>query len=263
MEFDVSSIVDLVRRMPVFVLVVFRMGGIFVAAPILSHKSFPPSIKMAFSFFLALLIFPTVHFSPEDLPPDIMSFGFVAVREVAVGAIIGFFAAVFFMVFSLAGSVVGRQIGLEMAATMAGGNETGGSLLAFIYYSIATMIFLAINGHHWIIKTLAFSYKAVPLTGFRFIPKLTDKMTDSLAIYFAQGIKMSAPFIIIGLIVLVIVGVVLKVTQQTNMFVLELPLKSLVGFSLLIMSAPYIIYSMSGLIDSLQGELMNLLRLMH
>lgn len=263
MEFRLDSIESVITRMPLFVLVVFRMSGIFFAAPFFSHTAIPVSIKIAFAFFLSLIVFHTVQTDPAELPDNLISFGFLAFKEVAVGAVIGFFGALIFLVFSLAGSTAGRQIGLEMASTLSPGSELGDSLFGFIYYLTALVVFLALNGHHWFIKTLAFSYKVVPLGGFSFMPKLADKMVDSFSIYFSMGIKMAAPFIIIGFLTLIIVGIVLKVTQQTNLFVLELPMKSLVGFTLFFLSAPFIIFFMRNIFGSLQNELVGLLKFLH
>ena len=262
MEFTVDGINNLITKMPLFVLVLFRMGGLFFTAPVFSHSSVPLKMKVSLSLFLALIIFPTVHFTSFKLPDNIISFGLIVGREIAVGAIIGFLASMTFLVFSLAGMIAGRQVAMEMASTLSPNTETGGSVSGLLYYLVGATVFLAINGHHWLIKTLAFSYKVIPLAGFQFVPKITDKMIESFSIYFALGVRMAAPFIIVALIALVIVGVVLKVTEQTNLFVLELPLKSLVGFFLFVVSAPYIINFMISVLEPLENELTNLLKYM-
>ncbi len=260
MEFDMSDINGLITKMPVFVLVLFRMSGIFFTAPVFSHKAFPIRIKASFAFFLALIVFHSVDITNAELTDNMISFGLMSLKEVAVGAIIGFSIGLLFMMFSLAGTMVGRQIGLEMASTLSPGSATGGSLIGFVYYFSATMIFFATNAHHWVIKTLAYSYKVVPLAGFRFNASLTEKMINSLSLYFAHGVKMAAPFIIVGFLSLVVIGIVLKITQQTNLFILELPMKALVGFALLIVTAPFIIFTMRNMMDSLQVEVVNILR---
>ena len=73
---------------------------------------------------------------------------------------------------------------------------------------------------------------------------------------------MAAPFIIIALISLIIVGVVLKVTEQQNLFVLELPMKSLVGFIMFVVSAPFVVNFMLTVFEQMQGEVAGLLRYM-
>ena len=183
-------------------------------------------------------------------------------REAAVGAALGFFVGLSFLVFSSAGMIAGRQVALEMASTLSPNTETGGSISALLYYMVGATLFLAINGHHWLIKALAFSYKAIPVGGFRFMPKLADKMLDSFSLYFSLGVKMAAPFIIIALISLIIVGVVLKVTEQQNLFVLELPMKSMVGFIMFIASAPFVVNFMITVFERMQGEVAGLLRYM-
>ncbi|MGR3317828.1 MAG: flagellar biosynthetic protein FliR [Candidatus Anammoxibacter sp.] len=262
MEFTVDGVNNLISKMPLFALVLFRMGGLFFTAPVFSHTSVPLKMKVSLSLFLALVIFPTVQSIPFALPDNIISFGLIVAKEVAVGAIIGFLASLAFLVFSLAGMIAGRQVAMEMASTLSPNTETGGSITGLLYYMVGAMVFLAINGHHWLIKTLAFSYKAVPIGGFQFVPKMTDKMIESFSIYFALGVRMAAPFIIVALVALVIVGVVLKVTEQHNLFVLELPLKSLVGFFLFVVSAPYIVNFMISVLEPLENDIVNLLRYM-
>ena len=262
MDFSAANINSMFAKMPIFALVVFRMGALFFVAPVFSHKSIPAKIKIAFAFFLALIIFPTIQMMPIELPNNVLSFGLIVLREIAVGAIIGFFVSLLFLVFSLAGTIAGRQVAMEMATTLSPNTETGGSITGHLYYLVGTVLFLSLNGHHWLVKTLAFSYKAIPLSGYRFTPKITEKMIASFSTYFALGVKMAAPFIIVALISLVIVGVILKVTEQHGLFVLELPLKSLVGFFIFIVSAPFIIDFMIGIMEPMKGEVVNLLRYM-
>ncbi len=262
MGFDVGSISDLFNEMPLFTLIMFRMGGMLFTAPVFSHRSVPAKLRIALAFFFAVIAFPSAHATLVEIPNNLFLFGMIVFREIAVGAVLGFFVGLAFMVFSSAGMIAGRQVALEMASTLSPNTETGGSISALLYYMVGATLFLAINGHHWLIKALAFSYKVVPVDGFRFMPKLSDKMLESFSLYFSLGVKMAAPFIIIALISLVIVGVVLKVTEQQNLFVLELPMKSLVGFILFIVSAPFIVNFMITIFEHMQGEVGGLLRYM-
>lgn len=253
---------DIFRQIPLFILVLFRMGGIFLIAPFFGHDFIPIRIKVAIAFFFTLVIFPTVPITPGDLPSDLVSFGFVAAKETAVGVAMGFFASALFMIFSLAGEVVDRQIGLDFVSILSPTTQFGGSLIGMLYYLTAIIIFLSLNGHHWLIKTLAFSYRIVPVGGFSYTAKMMNKIMESFASFFGSGIKMAAPFIIIAILTLIVVGIVLKITQQTNLFIIELPMRALIGFIFLIISAPFIIYSMKGFLEPLQMEIVYLLKFM-
>lgn len=253
---------DIFRQIPLFVLVLFRIGGIFLTAPFFGHDSIPIRIKVAITFFFTLVIFPTVPMAHGNLPSDLVSFGFVAAKETAVGAVMGFLASALFMIFLLAGEVVDRQIGLDFAAILSPTTQFGSSLTGMLYYLTAIMIFLSLNGHHWLIKTVAFSYRIVPIGGFSYTAKLMNKIMESFASFFGAGIKMAAPFIIIAILILIVVGIVLKITQQTNLFIIELPMRALIGFIFLIVSTPFIIYSMKVFLEPLQTEIVSLLKFM-
>src|SRR3990167_3925212 len=105
---------------------------------------------------------------------------------------------------------------------------------------IAILIFLLINGHHWFIKTTAQSFAMIPLGSFNYTTVTLIKVLDIFKSLFLMGIKISAPALVV-LLSVVALGLMTKVAQEINVFVVAFPIKILIGFFILIASIPFVI----------------------
>ncbi len=219
----------------VFAMVLARTTGIFTFNPIMSRRGIPNSYKAGMSLVLAAVMTAGGDFNytlPSGLFPFVFDFG----KELLVGAVLGFLVNLMIQVFSYAGEIVDMQIGLTMAKSY---DPTFGSAgIATQYYSLWFMTyFFVVGGHKSYISLCAMSYESIPLgwTG------LNINVFTLLVYYFESvitlGVKLAMPIIAAELITEFCIGIMMKAVPTIHVFVLNIQLKMLVGFVVLVASA--------------------------
>ena len=90
----------------VTVLLIFmRVLGMFTAAPIFGHAHVPPQVKIGLALTISLALLSVVPQPPAILAENVWLLAAAAVKEAAVGIILGFVATMVFMAIQLAGEL--------------------------------------------------------------------------------------------------------------------------------------------------------------
>ena len=118
-------------------MVTARVAGIFSFNPIFSRRGVPNTIKAGASIMLAVVMTAAGDFD-YTIPAGLLPFMFDLVKELLVGAILGFFVNLLLQVFSMAGEVTDMQLGLSMAKSY--DPTFGNAGLSTQYYSYCTFL---------------------------------------------------------------------------------------------------------------------------
>jgi flagellar biosynthetic protein FliR len=192
------------------------------------------------------------------LPDNLTAFILLIFKEIAIGFLIGYVATLAFGAFVMAGELISTDMGMSMAEMVDPLFGDRVSPISQIFQLMAFILFLSINGHHWLINALVLSYKTVPITGFIESGFTISKVVQMFAGLFVSAIKISAPLMIIMGLVVVISGFMAKSMPQLNIFLVIFPMKILVGFLLLIILFPFITRSMEYLLALLRKDIFSL-----
>jgi len=246
-------------KIQTLLLIAFRAGGLFIAAPFIGHRAIPATIKAGFSLILGLLLIPVV--SQVALPPidSIWMLALLGLKEMLVGFIVGLFFTLAFIAVKMGGNIVGYQIGLIIANVLDPESNSQVSIVGEFWYAIALLIFLAIDGHHAIISAFADSYKAVPIGVFNFSGPAGEMLIRFSAFAFVMAIKLAAPVIITLFLVEVAMGVVARTVPQMNIFIVGIPLKIGIGFLVLASALPVFKFILARTVNYLDGEVVRVL----
>ena len=97
-----------------FILVLVRVSGIILTAPVFGSSSTPPQIKVVLIFMLALILYPFIpNFTVSPDRPD--HYILLIASELLIGAVLGIIGRFLFGAVEFAGTVIGFQMGLGMA----------------------------------------------------------------------------------------------------------------------------------------------------
>ena len=138
------------------VTVGLRVSGILVFAPFLGSSSIAPRIKGGLALALTLLLYPIcgrqLHFAAPT--------GWVqmAAAETAIGLLIGLAANLAFETAQMAGNILGVQMGYSLVNLIDPQTQVETPVLALFHQTIALLIFLHLNVHHWLLRAVARSY---------------------------------------------------------------------------------------------------------
>ena len=222
-----------------FLLPFVRLLALFTAAPVLSLRAIPARARIGLAAVLAATIAPSVA------PPvgiDLLSgtgLGFVA-QEVAVGLSIGFAARLVFAAFDLAGEVIGLQMGLSFAGFFDPASGSQGNAVGSFMNTIATLMFVALNGPLLLIAATLRSFVSLPVGQ---VPFEFARRFDPVALgaeVFAIGLLIAVPFLAMILFVNVLLGVMSRVAPQLSLFSIGFPVTIAVGLVLLVVGLPWL-----------------------
>jgi flagellar biosynthetic protein FliR len=190
----------------------------------------------------------------------IWSFAFTLFTEVVIGLIIGFAARLVFAAIEVGSEVVGMQIGFGLANAFDPVSNQQVSLIRQVYVALASLIFLAINGHHLIIRALVKSFEWIPSKGFFFSAPLIHHIIRMGSDLFLVGMKIAAPVMITLILAQMAMGIVSRVVPQLQVFLFSLSLTigiglMMIGFSLSLYSA-LLQNQMGGALETRLGDLM-------
>ena len=108
---------------------------------------------------------------------------------------------------------------------------------------IGTLIFLAMNGHHFMIEAVYRSFELAPLFGVSqsATGSILKLLVHSFSGMFIVALKIALPVVATMFLVTVSMGILAKVAPQMNIMMLGFPFKIVVSFVVLILSAPLIV----------------------
>ena len=243
-----------------FFLVFIRMVSFVFSCPLYAIPGIPPLVKAGLSFILAVLVTPVVQPVTSEIPGGLWGFGLVVFSEVGVGLALGLVCTFVFSVIKTAGQLLDFQIGFAMAALMDPLSGSMNTLVSRFLYFMTLVLFFNVDGHHSLIRALVKSYDLVPLTAAGINGGITLLMIRIFADTFALAVQICAPVVAILVITDLALGLVGKTAPQMNIFQLGFPLRIAVGVSSLAILLPALTSVFKLLFDTLQKDLLLLMK---
>ena len=227
-----EDVLDLaVKDLPVFLLIFFRITGIMVIAPVLGNRAVPVSAKIFFSLVLAILFFPLVDRTGVELAPNLAGYFLAVLWELSVGLLIGFVAELLFAGVHFAGYVIDQEVGMRAANILDPITNQGISVIGQLKVLLAMIIYLLIDGHHFLIAALQDSFQAVPLTALRLSDGLTLFVADTVMTdLLRMAIQIAAPAMVTLFLITIAMAFMARTVPEMNIFILGFALRIGVGF---------------------------------
>lgn len=220
----------------VFLLVLIRISGMFVSAPVLASSNFPVIAKAGLVALTAILITPTVPEFGTTLPDDPVAFGLLGAGELIIGLMMGFTMTLVFAAIQVAGQLLDMLTGFALMNVFNPALETQVPIFGFFLYILAALYLLVLNGHHIMIKAIAMSFERIPLGGFMMDPALLREVSTWGRVMFYDGLMIAAPVAGALLLAYVTMGLLGRLVPQIHLFVVGFPLTIAMGLLLVAFS---------------------------
>lgn len=244
------------------VLIFLRIIAALIAAPIFGNSAFNTSAKIAFSLFLAYILYYTVD-RPAGLEQlDLLNLALLGAKEVITGLIIGFSLNLIFYGISYAGSFIGFDMGLMMAQALNPLEETNSNVIGQIIYFAAMLVFFIIDGHHYLIRGVALSFEIVPLGQYAITAGLQELLVRLSAGVFVIAVQLASPFLVSFMLVNIGEGVMSRVIPQMQVFFVTQPLKLGLGLLFLAALIPIYVYIIKNMLQAYEESLYAVVRAM-
>jgi len=227
-----------IQKAVIFTLILIRTSGIMVFAPFLGSRQYPLQMKAAVALILAFLAFSTMQGARLESYETYRLLA-AAASEFAVGLIIGYAASTLFVGVQMAGEIVGQQMGFALVNVLDPLSEEEVSLIGEMKFFMAIAIFLAIDGHHFLLRAVVSSFQVVSLGGAHLGEPVVISLARLSAGIFVVAVKVAAPTVLVLFLVSVALGFVARTVPQMNVFIVGFPLTVGVGLAVLLLATPF------------------------
>ena len=153
------------------------------------------------------------------------------VLQVFAGLALGFVAVLVFSVFQSAGSLIDLFSGLTIAQVYDPLSGSASGSFGRFYQLLATTLLFAIDGHLLLVRGFLTSFDAAPLTEIS-TGAGAEVLTRGIGLFFLAAIEIAAPLLAALFLTEVALGLLSRAAPQMNVFVLGIPLKILLTFTL-------------------------------
>ncbi len=244
-----------IEHLEFFLLILVRISGFVVAAPIFSLRNIPMRVKTILAIAIAIVVFNTVPYREIEYSTTI-DYAFVVIMEMIAGIVMGFMANVSYYILSFAGQIIDQEIGFSMVnqydpITSAQVTVTGN----FYTYAVMLMVMIT-NMHHYLIRAVADSFQVLPIGSISLDFSIYEVMKRFVVDYFVIGFRIVLPIFASLLVVNTILAILARVAPQMNMFVIGLQLKVFVGLVVLVL----MVMMITGVADLIFQEMMAMIK---
>lgn len=219
-----------------FLLVVTRLGGLFLFAPMLANRSIPRRARAMLALGLGAAVYVSVPNASQS-PPEVSAIMLVplVLGEMLIGAAMGLVASIPIMALDVAGYLIGHQMGLGLARVYNPEADVDTDLIGQMLMYLGIAAFAAMGGLEALFLAVAYSFDRVPLGAFAASSVPLDPLLGVLGSGYELALRVAAPALGIIVILLVAMGFIMKTMPQINVLSVGFSVK--IFFGLLILTA--------------------------
>jgi flagellar biosynthetic protein FliR len=232
-----------------FFMVLGRLSGLFISAPIFASRQLPGRMKVLIIILLSAIMSSFVPIKYEMKLDNSAIFIAAFVSEVFIGYAIGFVAYVIFAAIQLAGQLMDTQMGFSIVNVLDPQSGTQIPLMGNFNYLLALIIYLSLDGHHYLLQAIADSYQIIPVLGANLGKGFIYTIASMTTYMFIIAAKIAAPIVVTVLITDISMGFISRTVPQMNVFMVGMPVKIMVGLLALLILMPIYIWFMGLLLS--------------
>lgn len=206
-----------------------RVLALFSVAPVFSMRVIPMRVKVGLAFLVALCAQAVLEDQPVIGLNDREVVAVVA-QQVLVGLAMGFTLRLVFAAVELAGEVIGLQMGLNFASFFDPTSNAQVSAVSRFFGHMATLFFVAINGHLLLLMAVVESFQRFPVSSL-FLEAVAQMRVYQLgASIFASALWIALPMVALLLFVNLTLGIISRLAPQMNVYAVGFAVTLTVGF---------------------------------
>jgi len=219
-------------------LVALRIAATLVLTPVFALGGMPARVRMLLVLALAVSLTSALVVPASATALSLSGLLIAAMSELVFGGLLAFGLFTAFAAFQLAGRTIDLQVGFGVASLIDPATRTQAPLLGTFLNTLALAVFFAIDGHHMVIRGLAFSLAHLP-PGTPLASIDAGAVVAQFGSMFIFALALAAPVLIVVFLVDIAMAVMARTMPQVNVFIVSLPLKILVGLLMLVVSVRF------------------------
>jgi flagellar biosynthetic protein FliR len=240
----VVDLSPILYHLPGWVVVLFRITGIFVFAPVLGSQTIPRQVKAYLAVALAFCAYPAMAggtgqtaaaFSAINAAGfELWNLPALAGVELLVGVAIGYLASLPLIAMQVGGRLIDQQMGLGIAGVFNPELDEQSGVIAEVLFIFALAGFVLADGHRVMVATLIGSFERVPPAGLINPAGLLELVVGMLAATFELAVRVAAPVTALLLLLTVGMGFIARTVPQFNILSVGFAIRILTTMAVLI-----------------------------
>jgi|GEM_PF-3499474 len=218
-------------RVFVYVLVLTRVSGLVIMAPVLHTTDAPMQYRALLALAFSLTIMPSQWFVQVVEPDTLPAFVVMIAAELFIGLAMGLAFYILFAGVALAGELMGHVGGLYAAQVFDPVSGDHVPLLSRAYQFLAITVFALIGGLHVLVCSLLDTFSTIPLGTIGFNPDVAYSLVRILMMSFNMALRIAAPVLMAALISLFVMGLLNKTLPQLGLITVGFGINSMIMFA--------------------------------
>ena len=214
-----------------------RIGACLMVAPVFSASFVPARARLVMAGAIALAVAPLLPPLPQVSPfsgPGLI----ITLQQVLIGVAIGFVLQIVFDALAMGGQLLANTMGLSFAFNVDPLRGTGAPVVGQFYTLIATLTFLALNGHLAIIQALVDGFTTLPVGMEGLGADGYWQVVSWGSALFRGALMVALPGLAALLIVNLAFGVVSRAAPTLNLFAIGFPVTLIGGLLIMLAGLP-------------------------
>ncbi len=237
-----------------FALFLVRTSALVLASPLIGTGTTFSGYKIGLIGVLACLLFSLAGF-PVVPTSSVIELGILGLRELLIGLILAFSLHAAVLAVRVAGELIGTEMVFNMASVVDPGSGTSVPIIAHLYELLFFLAFLAVDGHHWVIRALVDSYERAPIARLSLSGALPGVAVEQFSQMFAAGMTLAAPVLILLMMISLVLGLLTRAVPQINVLEFGFSLRISGGLVAMFIFAPMLAPALDRLLQRLMAGL--------
>lgn len=232
MHGEVSGLVESWPQfLTVALLVMVRLSGLMVFAPVLSSVAIAPRIKAGLVIAMTLLLAPGVAAVPGARAAlDARAI----LGELSVGLVFGLTLTILTESLEFAGTLLGMEFSFSLVNLLDPNTRVETQVMGQILSWLGVLTILGSGLHLTLIAAVVRSFCAVPVGQAVMQAKTCAALAGMAGGIFLAGVQLAAPVMAAAMAVEMTVALVARLSPQLPAMVVGIPLKTMVSYAVLV-----------------------------
>ena len=252
---------NFVNFFQIYLLIMVRFLAILIVAPLFSSNVIPNTIKAGLAFIATATIFPLVANTSVQAAPTFLEY----FLTLLIGILIGFLMSIIFLAFQVTTNFFEIQMGFGISEAVDPISQITVPVLGQLQALIVILIFIAIDGQNWVIRTLYNSFKAMPVLSdaskavfLGSFQGVIDRMIYYMSSMFSIALSLALPIMLTLFLLSLSLGLLAKAAPQMNILMLGFPMQIAVGIVAYYILIPALIANFMKILQNTIADINNL-----
>ncbi|EWY37141.1 flagellar biosynthesis protein FliR [Skermanella stibiiresistens SB22] len=201
-----------------FMVIFSRVGTAFMLLPGFGDSYVSTRIRLMMALAITLVVLPILMPTLPPVPAGALGLAVLLVMESFVGVFLGTLTRMLTAALDIAGTIISMQIGLSNAFMFNPALASQGTLIGAYMGYIGIILLFVTDLHHMLILAVIGSYEVFAPGATLPVGDLADMMTRMVGQSFMIGAQMAAPFLAVGIMFNLALGLLQKMMPQLQAF---------------------------------------------